>query len=95
MLRSAIQASLLSVLDLESELSGDYHLVTKWSQRFADQLFVRVRAIHFGRVKERDTAFDGCSDQRDPLLLVYGWAIAKTQPHAPESDGRHFQIILS
>src|SRR5436309_2865689 len=40
-------------------------------------------------------ASDGRPDQRDPLPLVYGRAVAEAQAHAAEPEGRHFQVALS
>jgi hypothetical protein len=94
-LGATVQAGLFAILDFEPELGGDHYLVTKWSQRFAHQFFICEWAIDFGSIEEGYAAFDSGSDQRDPLLLLYGWAIAKTQPHAPEPDGRNFKIAFS
>src|SRR6185369_8326074 len=61
-LGATVQASLFAILNLEPELSGDHHLVTKWSQRFAHQFFIYEWTINFSRIEESYAAFDGCSD---------------------------------
>ena len=45
-------------IELEAELGRDHDLVAEGRERFADELFVRERAIDFGRVEERDAAID-------------------------------------
>src|SRR2546423_1659152 len=55
----AIQSNLLAVLDLETKLRCDDDLIAEWSQRFTYKLFISERPVHFSRVKERHTAFDG------------------------------------
>src|SRR5215831_4292234 len=52
-------------------------------------------AVHFSSIEECDTAFDGRANQRNALLLVYGWAVAVAQPHAAEPYSRDFQIAFS
>ncbi|MNN84856.1 hypothetical protein D3C81_2020650 [compost metagenome] len=37
----------------------------------------------------------GAADQGDGLPLVRGRAIAKAQPHAAQTDGRHFQPAVT
>ena len=90
MLRSAIQSGLLPLDNLEAKLRGDHDFCAEGSESLAHEFFIGKRAIHFGSVKECDTAFDSRPDQRDPLLLLYGWAQAKAQSHAAEPDRRHF-----
>ena len=63
-------------------------------KRLADELLVRERAVDLGGVEERDAAIDGRANQRDHLLLVLGRAVAEAHPHAAESEGRDFQIVL-
>jgi len=46
-------------LDVEPELGGNHHLVTKGGKRFAHELLVRERTVDFRRVEERDAARDG------------------------------------
>src|SRR5580704_1926366 len=66
-----------------------------WSERFAHQFFVHVRAVNFGGVKECDAAFHGGTQNRGHFLLVFRWAIGKAHSHAAEPDGRNFQIAFS
>src|SRR5580698_1653077 len=69
---------------LEAELGGDHHLITKRSQRFADQLFVSERTVDLGGVKECNATFDGRPDQRDHLLCVSRGTETETHSHAAE-----------
>ena len=91
------EATLLARLriEVEPEFGGDHHLLTERREGFADEFFVRERAVHFGGVKECDAALDGRSDQRDTLLLFDCRAVAKAQTHAAEPDGRDFQVAVS
>jgi hypothetical protein len=95
--RAAIEATLLARLriEVEPEFGGDHHLLTERREGFADEFFVRERAIHFGGVKECDAALDGRSDQRDTLLFFDCRAVAKAQTHAAKPDGRDFQVAVS
>jgi hypothetical protein len=52
--RPAVQTSLFAAFELEPELRRDHHLITNWSERFADELFVRERSVRFGGIEERD-----------------------------------------
>ena len=92
---TAVQPSLLAVHDLEAKFCGDLYLTAEWSQRFTDEFFIRVRTINFRCIKERDAALDGSANQGNALLLIYGWAIAKTQPHAAKAKSRDFKIAFS
>jgi len=65
-------------INFPSELRGDHNLLMEGSEGFAHEFFVRERAIDLRRIEERDAAFDGCSNQRDPFLLVHGRAVAET-----------------
>src|SRR3954451_16339374 len=74
-------------IDLESELRCDYHLIAKWSQRFAHELFIDKWPIDFSSIKECDAAFNGRPNQRDSFLLVHGGTQTKTHAHATKPDG--------
>src|SRR5262249_33814919 len=94
--RPAVQSSDLStVIDLESELRSDYHLVPKWSESLAHEFFVGERAVHLGGIEEGDAALQRRPNQRDPLLLLHRPAIGRTQPHTAKAHSRNFQIARS
>ena len=84
-----------SGVDVEAELGGDHHLVAEGREGLADELLVGERAVDLGGVEEGDAALDGRPDQRDPVPLVRGRAVAEAQAHAAEAEGRDFQIALS
>ena len=90
----AVEARLLPALDLEAELGGDHHPVADGGEGLADEFLVRERAVDLGGVEERDPEIDGRPDQRDPLLLLDGRAVAEAQAHAAEAERRHFQVAL-
>src|SRR5678815_5169887 len=96
MLRPAIETDLLTFgTKLETELGSNHHFLTERRKRFANEFFIRERTVHFGSIEERDASFDGCSNQRDHLLLFFRRTVAKTHSHAAQPDGRNFQVSLS
>jgi len=62
---------------------------------FTHKFFVYERAVHFSSIEERDTAFHGCADNRDHLLLVFGRTVAEAHSHAAEPESRNFQAAIS
>src|ERR1700730_13549943 len=83
----AIETDLLTFgTKLETELGSDHHFLTERSKRFAHEFFIRERTVHFGSIEERDASFDGCSNQRDHLLLFFRRTVAKTHSHTAEAD---------
>ena len=80
---------------LETELGGDHHLVPERGQRLPQQQLVIAWAISLGGIEEGHPQFMGAADQGDGLPLVRGRAIAKAQPHAAQTDGRHFQPAVT
>ena len=92
MLRPAIGATLPALqIEFEAELCCDHDLLADGRKSFAQKLFVLVRAIGLGSVKERDATLEGRPDQCDRLLLVGSGAVAIAQSHAAEADGRDLQ----
>ena len=79
-------------IEFEPELGGDHHLPAEGSEGFTHEFFVGERAVDFSRIEECDAAFDGCPDNRDHLLLVFGRTVAEAHSHAAEADGRDFQV---
>ncbi len=95
MVRLAVEADKLRTairIQLEPELRGDDHLAAERLESLAHQIFVRARAIHLGRVEERDAAFDRRPNERDHLLPVLGRSVGEAHAHAAEAEGRNFQI---
>ena len=66
------QTSLRLGINFPPELGGDHHLPTEGSEGFAHEFFVYVRAIDFGRVEERDAAFNGSVQKRVISCLSLG-----------------------
>ena len=87
----AVETSLLPVLEPEPELRRNDDLIPNGRERFADDLFVRERAVHLCRVEEGDAAVDRRADHRDALFTAGGRSVAEADAHAPEAEGRHFQ----
>ena len=50
----AVQPGLLAALELEAEFRRNHHLIANRAERFADDLFIRERAVGFGGIEERD-----------------------------------------
>src|SRR5216117_1093633 len=98
-LLDALWAAVLDLLPAgitsDPELRGDHHLSAHRRQRFANELFVGVRAVDFGGIEECDTAFNGRADERDHRLLVGRDTVALAHPHAAEPEGRDFQTTRS
>ena len=92
---TAVEARLLTVLELETELGRNHHLIAERAQRLADQLFVREGPVGFGRVEERHARIDGRPDDRDAGLSIRGRAVSEAESHAPEAECRHLHSALS
>src|SRR5260370_22211543 len=95
MLRSGRQGSLLPVLDLESELGGDYHVFAERTQCIANKFFVCKRAVHFCGIEERNAELHRLPKERNHLLFFFGRAITEAHPHAAAADSRDVQIAFS
>ena len=54
--RMAVEPRHLAVLDVEAELGGDRDLIADGLERFADDILIGIRAVHFGRIEERHAA---------------------------------------
>ena len=61
------------------------------AERFPHELFIRERAVHFGRVEERDAPLIGGTDDPDALVSVRGWSVVGADAHAPKTDFRHLE----
>ena len=62
------------------ELRRDHDLVAAAGDRLADELLVRDRAVHVGRVEEGDSELERALDRRDRLALVGGRRRTRTSP---------------
>ena len=95
-LRTTVQAGAAAVRSqAESELGGNDDLLSKWSESFADKLFVCPRTVNLGRIEKGDPKLDGRADQRNSHLLVNGRSEAMAETHAPQTERRHFKIAFS
>src|SRR5437868_15392592 len=70
----AIQPRLLSGVRIkfEPEFHGDCYAATEGAQGFADEFFVCEWTVGLSGIEERNAAFDGRPNERDPGLFVYG-----------------------
>src|ERR1017187_263364 len=97
--RPAVQTSWMRIFlgfESEPEFRRDNHLLTKRSERFAHELFIRERSVDLSRIKQCDAALDGSPDDPDHLFLGPRYrAVTGAQPHAAKSDGRDFQFAVS
>ena len=80
-------------VDVEAELRGDHHAVADRRECFADELLIGERAVHFGRIEERDPSVDGGPDDGDAVWTRQGTAVTLADPHAPETERRHFEAV--
>ncbi len=85
---------MITATQIEAEFGGDYDLLAERSEGFADEFFVRERAINFSRVEERDPAIHGCVEKRRHLLFVFGWAVGKAHTHAKDIAGIVLQLVI-
>ncbi len=85
----------VAAAQIEAEFGGDDQLFAERSESVSHQVLVRVGAIDFGGIEERDAAFDGGAEKRGHLLLVLGRTIRKAHAHAAEAERRYFQITVS
>jgi hypothetical protein len=63
----------------------DDDLIAERRQRFADQLLVRKRAIHFRGIEECDAAFHGRLQQSDHRFPVWDRRVRPAHAHAAEA----------
>jgi len=82
-------------IDIEAELGRDHDVVSERRQRIAHQFLVDEWAIGFGRIKEGDTPFVGCPDERDLFLFVGGRTVPGTRTHAAKTKSRDLQVASS
>ena len=73
-----------------AELRGEHDLIAPSADRRADELLVRERAVHVGRVEEIDADVERAVNRRDRLRLVPA-RIELGHPHAAEADRGHAQ----
>ena len=60
-------------------------------QRFANELFIGKRTVHFGGIEERDASLDRIANQRNTGRAIRRLTVAGTERHAAQADGRHLQ----
>ena len=90
----AVQPGLLAAFDLEAELRRDHDAIANRRERFADELFVRERPVHFGGVEERDAAVDGRADEPNARLLVDAWPNPKLRPMQPKPSAETSSLLV-
>ena len=94
-LRLAVDAEEAAVLAaLVAELRREHDLVAAAGDRAADELLVRERAVHVGRVEEGDPELERAVDRGDRLALV-GGAVELGHPHAAEALGGDLQALAA
>jgi hypothetical protein len=63
--RPAVDATGFNV---KTELGCDAHTIAEGRERFSNQFFVGIRAVHFGGIEERDASFMGGTNDVDLML---------------------------
>jgi hypothetical protein len=79
---------------LEAELGRDHHLVAHRGQGLAHHLLVQP-TVGFGSVEEGHAALDGLADELHARRPVQAGAVAVTQAHAAETEGRDFEAAAA
>jgi hypothetical protein len=82
-----------AVLDVETELGCDHHLVAHGAQGFSDKFFVVIGSIDLGGVKEGHTAIEGGPDQGNGLAPIHRGTIGGAHAHASKADGGNFKSL--
>src|SRR6478752_6105594 len=83
----ATDPALMSALvEREAELRRDDDLVADRLQGLTNDLLVRERPVHLGRVEERDAVVDGLAQERDHVRAFGGRAETLADPHAAQPD---------
>lgn len=78
------------------QLGRNHHLVSHGGERLAHKLFIHERTVDFCGIEESDAVFDRCANERNHFLpSPCHFAVTRTQPHAAQSQGRHFKIAPS
>ena len=70
----------------DAALRGEDDALALSTDGAADQLLVRVGAVHVRGVEQRDAELEGAMDRRDRLALVTG-PVEIAHPHAAEPEG--------
>ena len=92
--RAAVDAEELAVLAAHvAELRREHDLVAAVGDRLADELLVRERAVHVGRVEEGDAELERAVDRRDRLASS-AVAVELGHPHAAESERGDLESLL-
>ena len=71
--------------EADAELGRDDEFVATAGDRLADELLVRVRAVHLGGVEEVAAQLERAVDRRERLALV-GGPVESGHAHAAEPD---------
>ena len=70
----------------DAELGREHDAVAPAADRAADQLLVRERPVHVGRVEEGHAELERAVDRRDRFGVVAG-AVELGHAHAAEAEG--------
>src|SRR5438445_2954201 len=93
-LRAAIEANDLPIVEPEAELGGDDHLIALALESASEKLLVVPDAVGLGGVEERHPQLDGALDGSDRFRIVAG-AVRLAHPHATEAQLRDLESLLS
>ena len=89
--RAAVHAGHLAVLQLETKLGRDDHLLAQRLQGLTQQQLVGIGPIDLGCIEERNTTLHGGAQQFDHRLLIWRRPITMAHPHAAQTQCRHLQ----
>ena len=90
-MRSGRLSSADGPVDRKAELRGDRDLVANALQGFANQLFIRVRAVDLGGIKERHAVLVCRADCFQALLFGRGGSVIRADAHASRAEFGYLQ----
>src|SRR5215470_11141117 len=83
------------LVDVPTELGGNYHLLAEGCECFTNKLLVHKGAIGFSSVEEGHTSFDGGANYLDTFRAGKWLAVHRREPHTAVAKGRDIKIAFS
>src|SRR5207237_2814025 len=93
-LRAAIEANDLPIVEPEAELGGDDHLIALALESASEKLLVVPDAVGLGGVEERHPQLDGALDGSERFRIVAG-AVRLAHPNETEAQLRDIESLIS
>src|SRR5581483_439483 len=93
-IRMAVQA-FLRIAVPETKLVGDHNLTANRSDGFPDEFLIGEGAVGFSRVKEGNTAVEGCTNQLDGGSIVGRGTVTEAQAHTAQTNRGYLEIAFT